>query len=131
MRARLVVLNVMVGALLIAAWRAGMLDAFGALRAQEWAMLACLGAYFAVGLGAAWRGRWEAVDRIANALPAWGLGFTGIGLLLAAFHLHALTPAALSQVFRELVFAVSPNIVGVIGFAWLTMLANWAARGDT
>lgn len=130
-RPRFVVLHAMLLAIGIAAWRGGYLDAFGSLGWQEAALLAVLGAYTAVGLGAAWRGQWETVRRVANALPAWGLAFTGIGLLLAAAGLHSLTPAALSSVFRALVFAVAPNIVGVLGFAWLTVLANWAAGTDT
>ncbi len=130
-RPRLVVLNVMLVAIGIAAWRGGYLSAFGLLGWQEIAMLAALGAYAAVGLGAAWCRRWDTVRRVANALPAWGLAFTGVGLLLAAAGLHSLTPAALSSVFRELVFAVAPNIAGVLGFAWLTALANWAAGEDT
>lgn len=131
MRSRLIILNVMLVAVGIAAWRDGYFSAFGLLGWQEIAMLVALGAYAAVGLGAAWRGRWETVARVANALPAWGLAFTGVGLLLAAAGLHSLTPDALSQVFRELVFAVAPNIVGVLGFSWLTALANWAAGRDT
>lgn len=130
-RPRLVILNVMLLAVGIAIWRAGYLSAFGSLDWKEGAFLVALGAYTAVGLGAAWRGRWDSVRRIANALPAWGLAFTGIGLLLAATDLHALTPEALSHVFRALVLAVAPNIVGVLGFAWLTLLANWAADEDT
>lgn len=117
--------------LLVVAWRSRMLTPFAALGWHEIALLGLLGAYTAVGIGAACRGRWAAVRRVANALPAWGLAFTGLGLLLAAAGLHDLTPAALSVVFRELVFAVAPNIVGVLGFAWLTVLANWAADEDT
>lgn len=130
-RPRLIILNVMLLAVGIAAWRAGYLAAFELLGWQESLLLALLGAYTAVGFGAAWCGRWDTVRRVANALPAWGLAFTGVGLLLAAAGLHSLTPAALSAVFRSLVFAVAPNIVGVLGFAWLTMLANWAAGQDT
>lgn len=130
-RPRLVILNVMLVAVGIAAWRAGYLAAFALLGRHEIVLLVVLGMYTAVGLGAAWNGRWDTVRRVANALPAWGLAFTGIGLLLAAASLHALTPAALSSVFRALVFAVAPNIAGVLGFAWLTALANWAAGEDT
>lgn len=130
-RPRFIILNVMLLAVGIAAWRAGYLAAFELLGWQEGVLLALLGAYTAVGLGAAWCGRWDTVRRVANALPAWGLAFTGVGLLLAAAGLHSLTPAALSVVFRALVFAVAPNIIGVLGFAWLTMLANWAAGEDT
>lgn len=125
MRPRLVVLNVMILALGVAAWRAGLLDAFAALGTQEIALLAALGVYFCVGLGAAFAGHWDRCEAVANALPAWGLACTGIGLLMAAAGLHALTPAALSEVFRALVFAIAPNIVGVAGFAWLTALCDW------
>lgn len=130
MRARIVVLHVMLLALLIAAWRGGLLWPFALLGGKEIVLLALLGAYFAVGLGAAWRGHWDHVDRVANALPAWGLAFTGIGLLLAAAGLHSLTPAALSSVFRELVFAIAPNICAVAGYAWLTVISNWTPNKD-
>lgn len=128
MRPRLVVLNAGALAIVFAAWRAGLLVGFAEIGDLEIAMLVALGCYFAVGLGASWRGKWEAVEHIANALPAWGLGCTGLGLLIAASGLHSLTPDALSAVFRALVDAIAPNIVGVLGFAWLTSLQHWAAE---
>src|SRR5574340_514504 len=67
-RPRLVILNVMALALALAAWRAGFLAAFARLGWQEGAFLALLGAYTAVGLGAAWRGEWDIVRRVANEI---------------------------------------------------------------
>ena len=131
MKSRFIIVNAIVVALAIAAWRVGLFDAFYSLGGTEFALLAALGAYTAIGLGAAWCGKWATVRHVANALPAWGLGFTGIGLLLAASQLHSLTPEALSSVFRSLVFSVAPNICGVVGFAWLTVLAYWAGGEET
>lgn len=127
MRARFVVINAMIAALGFAAWRVGLFASFAMMGPLEIALLALLAGYFAVGWIAAMRGKWRTVAHVANALPAWGLGCTGLGLLIAAAGLHSLTPEALSNVFRALVFAVAPNVVGVIGFAWLAVLAHWVA----
>lgn len=126
MRARFVVINAIVAALVAAAWRAGLLAPFSSMGGMEIALISALGAYFLVGLAAAWLGRWETAEHVANALPAWGLACTGLGLLIAASGLHSLTPDALSHVFRALVFAVAPNIVGVLGFAWLGAVQHWS-----
>ncbi|MGH7056430.1 MAG: hypothetical protein ACREFZ_00920 [Acetobacteraceae bacterium] len=131
MRSRFIILNAMAAAICFAAWRAGLFDGFASIGRLEVTMLVALGGYFAVGLAAAWCGRWSTVRYIANALPAWGLGMTGLGLLIAASQLHSLTPDALSTVFRALVDAICPNVVGVLGYAWLSALAWWAVGEET
>ncbi len=130
MRPRFVVVNAMVAAVLIAAWRAGLFAAVPALGADEAVMLAALGVYAAAGFGAAWLGKWETARHIANGVPMWALGCTGLGMLLAVDGLHSLTPAAMAQVFRELAFAISPNIGGVALMSWLRE-AIWWCGGET
>ncbi|MDA8051044.1 MAG: hypothetical protein M0002_13760 [Rhodospirillales bacterium] len=124
-RPRFVVINVMVAAVGIAAWRAGLFAAVPALGGKEAAMLAGLSLYALVGFGAAWRGRWETARHIANGVPMWALGCTGLGMLLAVNGLHALTPAAMAVVFRDMAFAIAPNIAGVLLMAWLREAIWW------
>ncbi len=126
-----VVVNVMALAVGAAAWRAGLFAAVPALGADETAMLAGLAAYATVGFGAAFRGRWETARHIANGVPMWALGCTGLGMLLAVDRLHALTPAAMAEVFRNLAFAIAPNIAGVVLMAWLRELIWWCGGEPT
>jgi hypothetical protein len=126
-----VVVNVMVLAVGAAAWRTGLFTAVLSLGADETAMLAGLAAYAAVGFGAAFCGRWETARHIANGVPMWALGCTGLGMLLAVDHLHALTPAAMAEVFRDLAFAIAPNIAGVMLMAWLRELIWWCGGEQT
>ncbi|HTU55748.1 MAG TPA: hypothetical protein VMF62_17425 [Acetobacteraceae bacterium] len=126
-----VIVNVMVLALGAAAWRAGLFAAVPALGAEETAMLAGLAAYAAVGFAAAFRGRWETARHIANGVPMWALGCTGLGMLLAVDGLRDLTPAAMAEVFRNLAFAISPNIAGVVLMAWLRELIWWCGGEPT
>jgi hypothetical protein len=127
----LVVVNVMVLAVGAAAWRTGLFAAVPSLGADEAAMLAGLAAYAAFGFGAAFCGRWETARHIANGVPMWALGCTGLGMLLAVDRLHALTPAAMAEVFRNLAFAIAPNIAGVMLMAWLRELIWWCGGEQT
>lgn len=125
MRPRFVIVNVTVVALGVAAWLSGWFDGFVGLHRAEWAMLAFLAAYFAVGLRAAWHCDWTLARHIANGLPMWALGFTGLGLVMAVSGLTALTPDALATVFKNLVLAIVPNFVGVLLLVWLREIAHW------
>ena len=128
MRPKFVTVNAMVLALGFAAWRAGFFDAIPALGWREITMLAALGAYAAVGFAAALAGRFETARHIANGVPMWALGCTGLGMLLAVNGLGSLTPAALAAVFKGLAFAIAPNIAGVVMMAWIREAIWWAAR---
>jgi len=125
MRPRFVVLTAMMAAVVLAAWRMGLLAAIPALGGKEAVMLGALGAYAAVGFGAAWRGLWETARHIANGVPMFALGCTGLGMLLAVNGLHSLTPAAMAVVFRDMAFSITPNIAGVLLMAWLRELIWW------
>ena len=131
MRPRFVILNAMMAAVLIAAWRAGLLDAVPALGPDEAIMLGALGVYAAAGFCAAWFGRWQTARHVANGVPMWALACTGLGMLLAVNGLHSLTPAAMAQVFRELAFAIAPNIAGVALMAWLRETIWWCGGERT
>lgn len=128
---RFIVVNVMMIAILIAAWRVGLLAAVPALGGVETTMLGALGVYAALGFAAAWRGRWQIAQHIANGVPMWALGCTGLGMLLAVNGLHELTPAAMARVFRDLAFAIAPNIAGVALMSWLREVIWWCGGERT
>lgn len=130
-RPRFVIVNVMMGAVLIAAWQAGLFASVPALAGTEAAMLSILGIYAAVGFAAAWCRRWESARHIANGVPMWALGCTGLGMLLAVNGLHSLTPVAMAQVFRELAFAIAPNVAGVVLMSWLREAIWWCGGERT
>lgn len=128
MRARFLVLNVMLVAVLAAAWRAGLFDGFPVLGWQESAMLCALGTYGLFGLAAAFAGRWNIANHIANGAPIMALPMTGLGLILAAQGVHDLTPAALAGTFRAMVTALSPNVAAVVILYWLRELEAWCGE---
>lgn len=130
MRPRFVVTNVIVAALVYAAWRLGVFAGFPALAPVEIVMVGFLVAYAAIGAIAAFLGNWRTCAHIANSLPMWALAFTGLGLVLAVAGLNSLTPDAMAVVFRNLAYAIVPNIVGVALMAWLRELAWWCARAE-
>lgn len=130
MRPRFVITNVIVLALFYAGWRMGLLNGFPALGPLECAMVGVLVVYGAVGAGAAFFGNWRTCAHIANSLPMWALAFTGLGLVLAVAGLNSLTPSAMAVVFRNLAYAIVPNIVGVALMAWLREIAWWCARAE-
>ncbi len=125
-RPRFVIVNAVALTLAAAAWHAGWLDGLSALTGAEWAMLAFLGAYFSVGLVAALRRDWRLVGHIANGLPMWALGFTGLGLVMAVTGITAMTPETLLAVFRHLALAIVPNVFGVLLMVWLREIAFWS-----
>ncbi len=125
-RPRFVIVNAVAITLAGAAWHAGWLDGLSALTNAEWAMLAFLGIYFSIGLAAALRRDWRLVGHIANGLPMWALGFTGLGLVMAVAGLTAMTPETLLTVFRHLALAIVPNIFGVLLMVWLREIAFWS-----
>jgi hypothetical protein len=125
-RPRFVIVNAIALTLAAAAWQAGWLDGLAALSNAEWAMLAFLMIYFGVGLAAAFRRDWKLVGHIANGLPMWALGFTGLGLVMAVSGLKAMTPETLLTVFRHLALAIVPNVFGVLLMVWLREIAFWS-----
>jgi hypothetical protein len=124
-RPKFVALNLIALCLCVAAWRAGFFAFFDTFTAREVAMLVALTLYSFLGFVAAFLGRWNIAAHVANGLPIFALAMTGIGMLLATLGLDALTPQALAHVFRDMVLAISPNILGVLLMAWLRELMFW------
>ena len=129
-RAKFVTLNLIAVCLLFAAWRAGFFAFAATFAIREIVMLAALVLYSMVGFWAAFRGRWKTAAHIANGTPMFALALTGLGMLLATLDLTELTPQALAQVFREMVLAISPNILGVLLLAWVRELAFWCGDAE-
>lgn len=125
LRPRFVTINAMVLAVGVAGWRLGLFAALPELGNAELMLLGFLGVYAAIGFGAAALGRWETARHVANGVPMWALGCTGLGMLLAVSGLHSLTPEAMARVFRDLAFAITPNIAGVAAMAWLREILWW------
>ncbi|MGH7660808.1 MAG: hypothetical protein ACRENA_07840 [Vulcanimicrobiaceae bacterium] len=130
LRPRFITLNLIGLCVLFAAWRTGFFQFSSAFTPREVAMLAALVLYSLAGFLAAFRGRWKAAGHIANGTPMFALAMTGLGMLLATLDLTELTPQALAQVFREMVLAISPNILGVFLLAWLRELAFWCGGAE-
>lgn len=129
-KAKFVTLNLIAFCLVFAAWRAGFFAFSSAFGIRELVMLAVLVLYSLVGFWAAFRGRWKTAAHIANGTPMFALAMTGLGMLLATLDLSELTPQALALVFREMVLAITPNILGVLLLAWLRELAFWCGDAE-
>lgn len=130
MRPKFITLNLIAFCLLFAAWRAGFFAFSGTFTMRELVMLTILVLYCAAGFWAAYRGQWSVAAHIANGTPMFALAMTGLGMLLATLDLTELTPQALALVFREMVLAISPNILGVFLLAWLRELAFWCGNAE-
>jgi hypothetical protein len=130
MRPRFVILNVLGFCFCMGAWSSGFFGFIGLFDAKESIMLVALLAYSSIGFVSAFLGRWRTAGHIANGTPMFALAMTGLGMLLATTHLHELTPQALAIVFREMVLAISPNILGVFLLAWLRELAYWCGGAE-
>jgi len=122
-----ITINVIILALLGAAWRAGFFSMVGLFQWHEIAMLIALFTYASIGLVAAGLGKWQTATYIANGIPMWALTFTVLGLLMGAGSLKTLNPEEAASVFRELVFAIAPNGAGVLLMSWIRELAWWCA----
>ena len=117
-------------ALIYAGWHLGLFAGFPRLGPLELMMVGFLALYAACGAVAAFLGNWRTCAHIANSLPMWALAFTGLGLILAVSDLHTLTPQAMAAVFRNLAFAIVPNIAGVALMAWLREVAWWCDHAE-
>ena len=126
-RPRFIIACTAIIALGVAAWWGGLLQGFASIAVYEAVMIAALGAYASVGIIAAFRGRFDAARHVANGLPIIALCMTGLGILLAVSGLGALTPSALTAVFRNLALAISPNVVGIALMAAIREAMFWSA----
>lgn len=117
-------------AALLGAWRFGILDGIlaGLASPPEAMMLGALGCYWLFGLVRACQGHIQQASHVANSLPIWALAETGLGILLAFAAIHSLEPAVLLGALRAAVLAITPNILGVMGMAWIREVVFWTTR---
>ncbi len=127
---RLALVHLAALAALLGAWQAGLLD--GAIAAAreptEAMMLGALCLYAGWGMLAVLRGDWKVSRHVANGLPMWGLGCTGVGMVLAVSHLQGIDPGVMTQVFRQLAFAIMPNILAVVLMTWIREMMWWMSQ---
>lgn len=117
---RFVIFNLALLALLICAGLLGLLSPFLLLGLKEWLMLGALGLYGALGAYfLALRHNIPAASHVHHSIPILALVFTGLGLLLAGSSFTSLDPGALAIIFKEMVSAISPNVLGVFLMVWL------------
>lgn len=127
MRPRFIVINVAILALIYSGWRIGLFEAFSYLGTAEIIMLAFLACYSLTGFIAAWKGQWGVARHVANGIPMWGLGLTGLGMVMAVARNGSLTEDGMLQTFRDLTFSITPNILGVALLAWIREIAWWCS----
>lgn len=131
MRSQFVIINAIILSIVLVAWHLGIFDSFPDLQKKELIMLGGLFVYSLGGFIAVCRKCWATARHIANGIPMWALGCTGLGMLLAVHNMHSVNSAALTSVFRNLAFSISPNIVGVMLMAWLRELIWWLGHEES
>lgn len=130
MRPKFITLNVVILCFCFSAWWAGFFSFTSLFGVKEIIMLSILGVYSSFGFGAIIIKKWNICRHIANGTPMFALAMTGLGMLLATTTLDTLTPQALAQVFKDMVMAISPNILGIFLLAWLRELAFWCGNEE-
>jgi len=126
-KARFIVTNGIMVAMLVAAAMSNWFAGFFALGYVELVMCVALFTYFMGGAIAAVRQRWDIVKHVANGLPMWALAFTGLGIINAAVGLTGNSTEQLIQVFKNLALALAPNVFGVFFMVWLREIAMWCS----
>jgi len=116
------ILHLIGGALLAAAWSTGIVGML--LAADLVHAVPLFGGILLLAIGYAWFGRWEQVFWIAEQLPILGLICTTYGLLLAVPDLQGMgeSGAAHAKVAAELISALVANLLGMVGLGWLRLV---------
>lgn len=122
MRSKFVIINTMILALIFVFWRTGLLAGFGQLAGTEFILLGLLGLYAIPGFISVFRGNHIHARFIANSIPMWSLTFTVLGMILAVSQITAFTPEIIAVVFKNLAFAITPNMIGVVLMVWIREL---------
>lgn len=122
MRPAFIIINTMVAALLFGFWRLGLLSGFTSLSGNEVVLLGLLTLYSVPGFVSVVRGNFTHARFVANSIPMWGLAFTVLGMIMAVSQFKSLTPEVIGEVFKNLAFAITPNMVGVVLMAWIREL---------
>lgn len=130
LRPSFLTVNTMVAVLIGVAAYSGFFKSFSDVGGKELTMLGALVAYSLIGFGAALLGKWRYASHIAHGLPMWALGFTGMGMLLAVSNVGVLSADTVAIVFRDLVMAIAPNILGIVLMSWLREVVWWTGEEE-
>jgi hypothetical protein len=125
MKTTFIIINTMILSLIFGFWRLGLLDGFPQLAYSELIMVGLLCIYSIPGFVAAFRGNFDHARFVANSIPIWALGFTVLGMLLAVSQITSFTPDVIGMVFKNLAYAITPNMIGVILMAWIRELSYY------
>lgn len=125
MQATFVIINTMVVALTFGFWRLGILDGLPQLAVSELILIALLFVYAIPGFVSAYLGKFGHAKFVANSIPMWALAFTVMGMLLAVSQITDFTPEVIGAVFKNLAFAITPNMVGVVLMVWIRELVYY------
>lgn len=129
MRARFLLTNTVGLALIAAAWWAGVAPLL--VQSDRVHALPIIGFLFGWALWLGWRDRWSGVAFMADKLPVIGLIGTVLGVLMAVQSVQAGDlDAARVKVFTEVGESLVSNLLGIAGYAWLSLLCRVCGRED-
>lgn len=127
MRARFVVLHILLVGLMSAAWLGGSLSLI--MTADRVHALVVIGAVMAYGLWLAWCDDWDGAAWIGDKLPVIGLLGTVLGILLAIRDAQGMNlDTGRLQLFSEIGNSLVANLLGMAGYAWLALTRRVCAR---
>lgn len=115
----------MIFALIFGFWRIGILDGFPQLNLTELVLIGLLFIYSIPGFISAFNANFIHAKFVANTIPMWALAFTVMGMLLAVSEITDFTPEIIGKVFKNLAFAITPNMIGVVLMAWIRELCYY------
>lgn len=123
--AKFLILNVMACGFLYICYLVGFLDFFSYMKNYEIFFLVFLLLYYAVGAFSVLFQKWNTAIHIANGLPIWALGGTGLTLIKIIIDLKIVNQGSLLQVFHGIALAIGCNIVGIMLMAFIRECVWW------
>ena len=124
-RSTFIIINTMILALIFGFWRMGILDGFPQLASSEVIMIGLLFIYAIPGFISTFKGNYDHARFVANSIPMWALALTVLGMLLAVSKITDFSPEIIGSVFKNLAFAITPNMIGVVLMTWIRELCYY------
>ena len=104
-----------------AAWGAGGADLV--LNADRLHAAPAIGGLTLLGVMFCWQGKWEAAEWLSDKLPVVGLIGTVLGVLLAIQDAQSMDlDAAKLKLFSEIGRSLVANLLGIAGYAWISLM---------
>ncbi len=121
MRGRFLLVNLIGVALIVAAWWVGIVPLL--IQSDRIHFIPIIGGLTCWGLWLGWAGRGGGGAGLRDKLPVLGLIGTVLGVLLAVKSVQgADMDAARLQVFTEVGQSLVANLLGILAYAWLSLL---------